>query len=84
MNTDQARETVLLALRRIAPDAEIDGLDPGSDLREAFDLDSLDFQAFTVELGRAAGTPVEDEDARHLTTLDACTAFLAGTRHSAG
>ncbi|GAA0250198.1 hypothetical protein GCM10010492_57930 [Saccharothrix mutabilis subsp. mutabilis] len=84
MNDDRARETVLAALRRIAPDAEVEGLDGHADLREAFDLDSLDFQAFTVELGRAAGVPVEDDDARDLTTLDACAAFLAGHRRSAG
>ena len=54
----------------------------GTDLRETFELDSLDFVELVERLGKRAGFRIEDDDADQLRTVDSATSFLA--RRSAG
>ena len=63
-------------LREIVPDASLDEL-PATDLRETFELDSLDFVELVERLGKRAGFRIEDDDADQLRTIDSATAFLA-------
>jgi acyl carrier protein len=79
MTTDQLRATVRQTLHAIVPDADVDALDPGADLRDELGLDSLDFLAFVERLGETTGVRIEEDDYDRLDTLEACVEFL-GTR----
>ncbi|MEO7754379.1 MAG: acyl carrier protein [Terracoccus sp.] len=69
------------SLREIVPDASLDSVSDDADLREAFELDSLDFVELVEQLGKRAGFRIDDDDADQLRTITLATAFLArGTR----
>ncbi|TQM57442.1 acyl carrier protein [Humibacillus xanthopallidus] len=71
------REMLETTLREIVPDASLDGVNGDADLRETFELDSLDFVELVERLGKRAGFRIEDDDADQLRTIDAATAFLS-------
>ena len=75
--TESPRAMLEAVLREIVPDANLEGLDGSTDLRETFELDSLDFVELVERLGKRAGFRIEDDDADQLRTLDSATAFLA-------
>ncbi len=84
MNPDEARSAIARALARIAPEADLGGLDPRADLRESLDLDSMDFLNFVVGLHAETGIEVPESDYPELATFAGCIAYLtAGARPGA-
>ena len=77
MTSDEIRAAVLEALGGIAPEAEFDHLAPGAELREALDLDSMDFLRFVQRLAAATGVDVPESDYEKLATLEGCVSYLA-------
>lgn len=77
MTKDELRALALRVLGGIAPEADLAALDPGADLRETLDLDSMDFLNFMVGLHQGTGIDVPESDYARLSTLDACVAYLA-------
>jgi acyl carrier protein len=73
----QAREQIGPALTRAAPGSDIDTIDPGTDLRDALDLDSLDFLRFIEILSETSGRRIEEDNYPELATLDSSIRFLA-------
>ena len=80
MTKDELRAVALRVLGGIAPEADLAALDPGADLRETLDLDSMDFLNFVVWLHQATGIDVPESDYALLSTLDGCVAYLARAR----
>ncbi|TNC20475.1 phosphopantetheine-binding protein [Amycolatopsis alkalitolerans] len=64
------------ALRGFATEAELDALSPDENLREALELDSLDFLSFVERLSAATGHRIEEDDYRRLGTMRSCVEFL--------
>ena len=77
MTKDELRALALRVLGGIAPEADLTALDPGADLREWLDLDSMDFLNFVVGLHQGTGIDVPESDYARLSTLDDCVAYLA-------
>jgi acyl carrier protein len=71
------RAVVLRRLRRVAPGTDLAALDPDADLREALDLDSMDFLAFVVGLHEDLGVDIPEADNAKVATLRSCLAYLA-------
>ena len=78
MNDIDIRKVVQEELNNIAPEADLASLDPTADLREAIDIDSMDFLNFIIGLHEATGFDIPEADYRKLETLDSCVAYLAG------
>lgn len=76
MTTERAREIVHDALVATVPGADVDSLEGQEDLREALELDSLDFLAFVEQLGNSAGVRIDEDDYDRLTSLASAAAFL--------
>jgi acyl carrier protein len=77
--TDNELRTIVLgALHRIAPEADLDALGADVDLREALELDSMDFLTFVDELCTRTGVDVPERDYPSLTSLDRWVSYLAG------
>lgn len=72
----QARDLVARAIRRIVPDADVDGLPDDADLRRTFELDSLDFLSFVELLTKDSGVRIDEEDYPELATMAGCVGFL--------
>jgi acyl carrier protein len=76
MTEAEIRQIVRQALGNIAPEADLDAIDPGKDLRDQIDIDSVDFLNFAIGLHKELGVEIPDADAAKLTTLDGCVAYL--------
>jgi acyl carrier protein len=77
MNSPTAlREAVAQALRGIAPEADIDRIDPSTSLREQLDLDSYDFLALLIALQERVGVDIPEADYGRVDSLNALLAYL--------
>ena len=77
MTRDEIRQAVVRVLRDVAPEVRPESLDPAAGLRDALDLDSVDFMNFVVGLHAALGVDVPEADYGQLATLDAALDYLA-------
>jgi acyl carrier protein len=73
---DEIRALLLDVLGEIAPEADLAGLDPGEDLREQLDIDSMDLLNFAIGVHERTGVEIPEIDYPKLTSLDSCTAYL--------
>lgn len=74
---DEIRKHVLEALVQIAPDVDVTSLAPTQDMREAFDLDSMDVLRLAAALKARLGVEIPEADYRQIATLDGCVAYLS-------
>jgi acyl carrier protein len=77
MTREELEAIVKRVLSGIAPEADLETLDPGTDLRESLDLDSMDFLNFLVGLREETGIEVPDVDVTRVSTLASCLDYLA-------
>lgn len=64
-------------LSNIAPDADMQSLDRKTDLREALDIDSMDFLNFITALCKRLSIEIPEIDYPKLMTLDKAVAYLS-------
>jgi acyl carrier protein len=76
MTETDARTVIWDILSGIAPEADPAGVVGDEDLREALDLDSMDFMNFVVGLHERTGIDIPEADYPRLRTLDGAVAYL--------
>jgi acyl carrier protein len=76
VNPVQAREAVTAALASVAPEADLDAVDPGARLREELDLDSLDFLNLVQALKDITGVEIPEADYRQVDSLTELLGYL--------
>ena len=75
--TQEEIETALIAeLNRIAPDIDLEDVDRGHDLREEFDIDSIDFLNLVTALAKRFGLDMPEADYPQMDTFDHLYAYL--------
>jgi acyl carrier protein len=77
VNTVDIRAVVREELGNIAPEMDVGAIDASADLREALDIDSMDFLNFITAIHRRLGVNVPEVDYPKFTTLDGAVAYLA-------
>ncbi|MFD8496359.1 acyl carrier protein [Amycolatopsis sp. NPDC059657] len=77
MPTTDTTALILDSLRGFATAAELSALPPDDDLREAFELDSMDFLTFVERLAGTTGIRIEEDDYPRLRTMNSTIEFLA-------
>lgn len=70
MNEAQLKETLLDNLQKVAPEADLDDLEPDENIQEALEIDSYDFLMFLISLDESLGIEVPEADYDKVTTLD--------------
>ncbi len=65
-------------LHRIAPDIEVTEIDRTQDLREEFDIDSMDFLTLVTALGKRFDLDMPEADYPKMQSYDALLAYLRG------
>jgi acyl carrier protein len=78
LNDRQIRTLAADVLAGIAPEAELASVGDHEDLREALDLDSMDFLNFVIGLSERTGRPIPEADAPKLFTMAGLVAYLGG------
>jgi len=75
--TDAEVETALREeLHKIAPDMEVEDIDQSGDLREEFDIDSMDFLNLVSALSKRLGLAMPEEDYDEMGSYNAMLAYL--------
>ena len=66
-------------LAGIAPEADLSQVGDGEDLRDALDLDSMDFLNFVIGLSEGSGRAIPEAQAPRLRTLQGVVEVLSAT-----
>lgn len=82
MTKDETMAILAEVLAGIAPEAELATVTAEEDLREALDLDSMDFQNLVIGLHERSGLPIPEEDYPRLFTLEGILAYFAATKRA--
>jgi len=77
MNDTKIRALAADVLGGIAPEADLSTVGDDEDLREALDLDSMDFLNFIIGLSQRSGRSIPEADYPRLFTLRGLVAYLA-------
>ena len=81
MTEAEIKQVVREALSNVAPEVDVDGLDPAKDLRDQIDIDSVDFLNFVIGLHKALNIEIPDADVAKLVTLNGCVVYLMSRVH---
>jgi acyl carrier protein len=76
MRDEEIKAVVLRVLGDIAPEAELDQIDPAIDLREQLDLDSMDILNLMIGIHEAIGVDIPEADYPQMASLNGCVAYL--------
>jgi acyl carrier protein len=76
MNDIDIRKVVKEELNNIAPEVDLAAIDPASDLREAVDIDSIDFLNFITAIHHRLGVDIPELDYPKLVTIDGAVAYI--------
>jgi acyl carrier protein len=76
MNEADIRAVLQEELGNIAPEMDLQTLDPSADLREALDIDSMDFLNFVIAVHHRLGVDIPELDYPKLITLDGAVTYL--------
>jgi acyl carrier protein len=77
MKDSEVRALVAEVLAGIAPEADLATVGDDEDLREALDLDSMDFLNLVTGLNQRSGVAIPQTDYPKLYTLRGMVAYLA-------
>ena len=81
MTEAEAKTLICDILGGIAPEIDPATVSGGEDLREALDLDSMDFMNFVVALHERTGIDIPEADYPRLHTLNGAAAYLSGANY---
>ena len=76
METETIEQAIDAALNRVAPEVEVRALDRRIALRDQFEMDSVDFLRFVLDLERRLGVAIPQVDYPKLSSLGGCAAYL--------
>ncbi len=76
MNARDLRGVIVAALKSVAPESDPASLDDGERVRDALDLDSMDFLNFIIALHRELNVDIPEADYGKMQTLGGAVAYL--------
>jgi acyl carrier protein len=77
MTNEEIKSLVLKEIRKIAPEADLDQLDPDADLREQIDLDSMDILNLAIAIHERTGIDIPEADYPKMVTLTGAIDYLS-------
>jgi acyl carrier protein len=76
MTDAELRALILKSIGEIAPEADLAAVDSSEDIRETFDLDSMDFINVVSALHKRTQVNIPEADYNQLYTLSSAVAYL--------
>lgn len=80
MKKEEIRALLRRRIGEIAPEVEVDALDPDGRFRDQFDFDSIDFLNLIRALQEDFRIAIHERDYPRLITVNSCTAYLAAAQ----
>ena len=82
MTDTDIRKVIQEELNNIAPEADLSSVDRAADLREAIDIDSMDFLNFITAIHHRLGIDIPEIDYPKLVTLNGAVSYLTARQKS--
>ncbi|PKG99528.1 acyl carrier protein [Paraglaciecola sp. MB-3u-78] len=79
-NLHSLKDLVCKLILDIAPEADMQSLDPNEELREELDLDSMDFMNLLDSIAKETGVNVPESDYAKVNSLQSLTEYIATRR----
>jgi acyl carrier protein len=76
VSESELKALILREIGNIAPETELDQIDPSSSLREQADLDSMDMLNLAIAIHKATGVDIPEADYAKMTSIDDAVAYL--------
>ena len=76
-SSTEMEQLVRDTLRDIAPELDIDALPADDDMRDALDIDSVDFLNFVAALHEQTGVDIPERDYPLVSTIARCVEYLS-------
>lgn len=76
MNAVEVRAQIVKMIGDIAPEADLTAVDPAADLREALDIDSMDFLNLVIAVHAALGVDIPERDYPQVMSLGGMVAYV--------
>lgn len=77
MTKEELHALIVAELGNVAPETDAGTINPDADLRDALDIDSLDFLNFLEALHKKTGVNVPEADYARLLTLNHALVYMA-------
>ena len=77
MDDEQIRSTIMAAIRAVAPEADLQGIDPGRPLVEQVELDSMDWLNVAAALQERLPVGIPEGELDREASVDSILAFVA-------
>jgi acyl carrier protein len=77
MTKQDIKVAIVKELHRIAPDISLEDIDPAEDLRDEFDIDSMDFLTLVTALGKRFDLEMPEADYPKMRSFDALLDYLS-------
>lgn len=74
---EQIRAILKRELENIAPEADLDSLEPTVDIRDELDIDSFDFVRYITAVCEEPAVDVPEQDCMELSTLERAQKYLS-------
>jgi acyl carrier protein len=76
VDENSLREQIIESLIKVAPDVDQSALDPNVNFRDQFEIDSVDFLGFVLNLEKKLGIKIPEVDYPKLSSMGGCLAYL--------
>jgi acyl carrier protein len=76
MSSIDVRKVLFEEINNIAPEVDMAAVDPAADLREAIDIDSMDFLNLVTALHHRLNVDIPEVDYPKLVTVDGAVAYI--------
>ena len=76
-NSQSLKDLVCKLILDIAPEADVQHLDPNEEFREELDLDSMDFMTLLDSIEKETGVNVPERDYVKVNSLQSLTEYIA-------
>jgi acyl carrier protein len=77
MSAQEIELTIRGVLQHFAPEYDVGALDPGAQLQEELDLDSMDFLNTMIAIHEATGVEIPESDYGQVTTLAGVVRYVS-------
>ena len=76
MKDEEVQQTVLRLLGNIAPETDLDEIDPDTSFRDQLDIDSMDFYNFVLAIDKELHIDIPERDYSRLSSLNGCIEYI--------
>lgn len=84
MTPDDANALLARLLQRLAPEIDLDEIDPAAPLQEVAELDSMDFIKLVTALYEETGVDVPERDYPLIATIDGFVSYVTAASAQEG